>query len=251
MENLSEVPLKKFLPRKTDFTVGVDLGQSTDYTAIAILEHIKGVWDEGSPYERHTGQKTTQHPGEFVHARWLERLPLGMPYPDQVQQVKEILARPGLDGARLVLDETGVGRPVGDIFNEAGLKPRRVSITGGTEQASLGNDRWSVPKMILISTVDALLHTGSLEVAPELPLAEVLKEELKDFRRKMSGAGRPTYGAREGKHDDLVLAVAIGCWWTIKKPTPPTRFFTWNGPEILGMDRYGNRILADDKPKGD
>jgi hypothetical protein len=249
MESLSNVPSKAFLPRKSQFTVAVDLGQSTDYTAIGVLEHIKGFWDEGSPYERHTGQKTIQRPGEFVHVRWLERLTLGMPYPDQVQQVKEILARPGLEGARLVLDETGVGRPVGDIFNEAGLKPQRVSITGGSEQTSLGNNRWSVPKMILISTVDALLHTGTLEVAPELPLAEVLKEELKDFRRKVSDVGRPTYGARAGAHDDLVLAVAIGCWWTIRKPQEPPRTFTYDGREVT-IDRYGNHQFGVNTPKG-
>jgi hypothetical protein len=227
MENLSEVPLKVFLTRKTEFSVGVDLGQSIDHTAIAVLEHKKGVWDEGSPYERHTGQRTVQRPGECVHVRWLERLPLGMPYPDQIEQVKGILARPGIEGARLVLDETGPGRPVADLFNKAGLRPIRVSITGSSDQTSLGNNRWSVPKSILVSTVDALLHTGALEVAPELQLAEVLKEELKNFRRKLSDVGRPTYGARSGTHDDLVLAVAIACWWTIKKPNPPAAWTTY------------------------
>lgn len=233
METLSDVPSKVFLPRKSDFAVAVDLGQSQDYTAIAVLHHQSGVWDEGSPHERHTGQKTVQRPGEFVHVRWLERLPLGMPYPEQVQQVQGVLARPGIEGAKLIIDETGVGRPVGDIFNEAGLRPVRVSITGGTEQTSLGNDRWSVPKLILISTVDALLHTGTLEVAPELSLAEALKEELKNFRRKVSDVGRPTYGARAGTHDDLTLAVAIGCWWLMKKPHPPARVFRYDGREII------------------
>ncbi|MGC1958407.1 MAG: hypothetical protein WA683_12310, partial [Pseudolabrys sp.] len=35
----------------------------------------------------------------------------------------------------LVIDETGVGRAVGDIFNEAGLKPIKVTITAGNEEA--------------------------------------------------------------------------------------------------------------------
>ena len=38
-----------------------------------------------------------------------------------------------------------------------------------------------------------------------------MKDELLDFRRKLSDAGRATYAARTGKHDDLVLAVAIAC----------------------------------------
>jgi hypothetical protein len=232
VENLSDVPEKVFLRRKSEFVVGVDLGQSTDHTAIAVLENVKGVWDEGSPYERHTGQKTVQRPGEFVHVRWLDRLPLGLPYPDQVQRIKQMLAEPPLAGSpkttRLIIDETGVGRPVGDIFNQAGLYPLRVSITGGSEMTSPGKDRWNVAKTVLVSTVDAMLHTGMLQVAPELALAEVLRAELQDFRRKLSDVGRATYGAREGKHDDLVLAVAIGCWWISKKPNKPAAWGTYS-----------------------
>jgi len=35
--------------------------------------------------------------------------------------------------------------------------------------------------------------------------------ELKDFRRKVSDAGRATHNARTGARDDLVLAIAL--WW--------------------------------------
>src|SRR5262245_17754438 len=40
-----------------------------------------------------------------------------------------------------------------------------------------------------------------------------MKEELASFRRKLSDAGRASYAARTGASDDLVLAVAIACWW--------------------------------------
>jgi hypothetical protein len=43
---------------------------------------------------------------------------------------------------------------------------------------------------------------------------------LLDFRRSLSAAGRASYAARTGKHDDLVLAVAIGCWF-LNQPPPP------------------------------
>ncbi len=33
--------------------------------------------------------------------------------------------------------------------------------------------------------------------------------ELQDFRVSFSTAGNPIFGAREGAHDDLVLAVAL------------------------------------------
>jgi len=51
-----------------------------------------------------------------------------------------------------------------------------------------------------------------------------MKDELKDFRRKLSDAGRATYAARTRAHDDLFLDVAIACWW-ISRPPPPQAVF--------------------------
>jgi hypothetical protein len=43
-----------------------------------------------------------------------------------------LLQRPPLtDGCKLVIDETGVGRAVGDIFDAAGLRPNRVTLPRG------------------------------------------------------------------------------------------------------------------------
>ena len=71
-------------------------------------------------------------------------------------------------------------------------------------------------KQILISTLDARRHTGELRFAAELTEAGTMADELKDFRRKVSTAGRYSYEARVGKHDDLVLAVAIGLWVIVR-----------------------------------
>jgi hypothetical protein len=212
-----------FSPREEPrYVVGVDLGQSSDPTAIAIICHLKGFREERF---------------DVVH---LERLPLGTPYPGVVQYVSDLLSRSPLcsDGgdydssddwrrrilklsvpkrADLIIDETGVGRAVGDIFEQAGLKPKRVSITAGMEVTQPLRDHWHVSKTILISTVDALLHTGELRFAAELTEAPAMKDELLDFRRHLGAIGRASYAARTGKHDDLVLAVAIAAWW-LKKP---------------------------------
>ena len=68
------------------------------------------------------------------------------------------------------LDETGVGRAVGDIFESAGLRPMRITITAGAEVACVGYSdgipsRFHVAKTILISHLDALLHIGELKFA--------------------------------------------------------------------------------------
>ncbi|MCF7222756.1 hypothetical protein [Marilutibacter chinensis] len=83
-----------------------------------------------------------------------------------------------------------------------------VAITSGREVIpnSVG---WSVPKVELVSKVQALLHSGSLNIRRDLSDAPVLVRELKDFRVKYSDAGNATFNAREGAHDDLVLALAL------------------------------------------
>src|SRR4029077_1642781 len=101
----------------------------------------------------------------------------------------------------------------------------RVSITAGMEQTCHGRRSWHVAKQILISMLDARLHTGELRFAAELREAKTMADELKDFRRKVSAAGRYSFEARVGKHDDLVLAVAIGLWALVGRPKPATAVF--------------------------
>jgi hypothetical protein len=74
--------------------------------------------------------------------------------------------------------------------------------------------------------VDARLHSGELRFAAELGEAQALAEELKDFRRHVTSAGRATFQARVGKHDDLVLATAISLWWC----TTRRKFWASVGP---------------------
>ncbi len=57
-----------------------------------------------------------------------------------------------------------------------------------------------------------------MKIAAALSDAGALQEELKDFQRKVSDAGRATYNARTGAHDDMVLAVAIVLWWATSGP---------------------------------
>jgi hypothetical protein len=199
------------------YVLAADLGQSSDPTAIAVLEHVHAC--------REHARGGIDQVEDTFDVRHLQRLPLGLSYPAVVQEVALLLARPPLVGnCELVVDETGVGRAVADIFDTAGMNPTRVTITAGIEQSHV-NGGWHVAKQILISTLDARLHTGELRFAKELTEAGAMQEELKDFRRKVSVAGRYTFEARVGKHDDLVLAVAIGLWAVVGRPVMPAPQF--------------------------
>jgi hypothetical protein len=87
--------------------------------------------------------------------------------------------------------------------------------------------------------LDARLHTGELRIAAELTEAGALAEELKDFRRKVSVAGRYSFEARVDKHDDLVLAVAIGLWAIVGRPTTQLAAFGVYSNSIPSPHRQG------------
>lgn len=203
-------------PGDEAFIAGVDLGQSQDPTALVVLRHTRTPLETWTVNDK--ARTTKQDIEERFDCVYAERVKLGTSYPDVVAYVREVLNRPPLrDRCYLVIDESGVGRAVGDMFSDAGLRAVRVSITAGNEVTKQDQLRWSVAKSLLISSVDAKLHSGELRFAAELTEAHALADELKDFRRHLTSAGRATYQARTGKHDDLVLAVAIALWWALER----------------------------------
>ncbi len=192
------------------YTAGLDLGQSSDYTALTIIEHA------------HTRPDDEATDGRAYHLRHAHRYELGTPYPEIVRDVDRLLGRAPLQGSTtLVVDRTGVGAPVVDLFTEAGLSPKSVTITGG-ENANRDGDHYTVPKRELASVVQALLQTGRLRFAQALPHAAALREELQKFRAKINiSTGSATFEHwRERDTDDLVLALAMACWYADRAPRP-------------------------------
>jgi hypothetical protein len=149
-------------------------------------------------------------PAAIFQVGHLERVPLGTPYPGIVARVGRLLEQLPAR-TELVIDITGVGKPVFEMFTPAGISPLGVLITAGTTETREGAI-CSVPKLTLVSRLQALLHEGRLKIHKELPEAETLVCELQDFRVEFTAAGHLTFNARSGKHDDLVLALAIAVW---------------------------------------
>jgi len=111
----------------------------------------------------------------------------------------------------LTIDYTGVGRPVFDLFRYSGVSPVGLLITSGVTEATIDGIA-HVPKLVLISQLQTLLHEGRLKIQKDLPEAKILVGELMDFRVQYTAGGHLTFNAREGRHDDLVLALAIACY---------------------------------------
>ena len=99
------------------------------------------------------------------------------------------------------------------MFRAAGLKPIAVVLTGG-ERVTRGHDgEYHVPKAHLINLLEVKLKGDEFQVAHDLPNLEKLEAEIQDFRRRITSTGRVTFAARRGKHDDLLIAVALAVWW--------------------------------------
>jgi hypothetical protein len=197
--------------------LGVDLGQARDYTALAGIEATGTAYQVPYSYQdRDYGrmaQATMDVEGLPVtfKVRYLERLALGTEYPDVVDAVCDRLARvPG--GALLVVDATGVGRPVVDMLAQRGLNLAAVTITGG-ERTHGENGHWRVPKQDLIGILQIALQNRAMKFPKKLAATEDLVKEVLDMEAKATAAGNLTAGAwRYGQHDDLVLALALACW---------------------------------------
>ena len=181
------------------FFVGLDLGQASDYTALNVQEQI---WrPEQNRYE--------------YQLRYLDRV-RGVPYPEIVKRISNMMQSDKLDASeppKLIIDKTGVGAPVCDMFKVGPIKPIEITITGGQKpSAVLGG--YHVPKRDLVFALLGVFQSGRFKVAQGLPLAKPLTEELTNFKVKISKEGHDSYEAwREGVHDDLVLSAAMATWY--------------------------------------
>lgn len=188
------------------FIISADLGQAFDYTAISIIERVIKGYGALSPDGR--GER-------MLYLRHIERPARGTEYPAIVDRLIEIYRSEPLAGFEkgIVIDFTGLGRPVYDMMKKAGIRTslNAISITGGND-ASYSNGHHNVPKRDLVTNLQILLQNNQLRIAKGLKEANALIEELANFQTKISDSGRDTYNGRSGVHDDIVLSVAMGAW---------------------------------------
>lgn len=195
-------------PRET-FIIGVDVGQANDYTAITILKPTTPDGADRPTYD-------------MVHLdRWKDD-----PYPEQVRQMGALMERVKGEGeATLIVDATGVGKPILDELHEAKLRPVGVMITAG-DRETREKGTYRVPKRTLVGHLQVALQSGRLRIPKHHRLARTLLEEFQGFRVKITASGHARFGNdvsdwREADHDDLVLATALSVWWGERRTPVP------------------------------
>src|SRR5215218_16129 len=222
----------KYSPKR--YSVGVDLGQAADYTAIAVLE--KKVVPQRtamfSPVGPEPGNRLVE--GELVYDLvYLKRPKLGTPYDVIARRVADLICELEPQGAfgelgqvTLSVDGTGVGRAVVDLldteFKRRGASSRsvprvdfrRVSVTGSNtslKRPSRTNGYWAVPKKDLVFPAVAAFQQGKIRIAKGITDRDALVNELKNYRRTTNIAtGNMAFEPwRESDHDDLLFAVCL------------------------------------------
>jgi len=181
------------------YTVGLDLGQRQDPSALVVIEREAAA--DGTP--------------TAYRCLGLERWPLGTPYLEVVARTRAVMDAPPLKEAPLVVDQTGVGVAVVEMFRHAidrVLVP--VNITGGKQCHRLPSGDWSVPKFDLVAVIQSLLGRRLLTFPRGHRLCKVLVDELRNFKVRVTAAANETYSAwRDSDKDDMVLALACSLWY--------------------------------------
>ena len=197
-------------------TLGVDIGQRVDPTAICVaeLEPRPRHAHHDSPLPGgHVLRDPCKHTDDHYLVRHLERLPLGTPYPQVAERVAAVAAgvRARTQGTPVLYqDATGVGTPVVDELRAAGVQAqlRPVYFTHGDRRTTEGGEV-RLGKAWLVSHLQALLQGGRLHL-PKTSESEALAKELLDYEIRVDQHANDTYGAfKVGTHDDLVTALGL------------------------------------------
>jgi hypothetical protein len=210
--------------------MGVDIGQIHDPTAVCVTEAVQvhtGKYrhiSDPTPayYDEKTMQFVPPHDADaqmktHYYVRHIQRLPLGTSYPDIADYLTNMLCNPMFSqrNVRVLLDSTGVGRPVyDDLRKEIDLRRevRHIQLKPITFSHGEKYNRSTgvLAKAFLVSRLQSLLQ-GHRVHAPDTAEMKATIEELRVYEIKVDESGKDTYGASIGKHDDLATSLGLGC----------------------------------------
>lgn len=200
---------------------GLDVGQEGDPSAIAVGERLKPPAPRGVAARYRLGH--------------LERIPLGTKYQDAVDYLGDLVYHQQFVGARrfVVVDATGVGRPVMEmaderLFHRKPVHPESsmvdlvgVTITAGgsvtVASGDLGAPRFpwlqlNVPKRDIVTALSVVLQGQRIDVA-DSPDSGAWSQEMATFRRKVRRVNETYEAEKDAQHDDLVMASAEVVWF--------------------------------------
>lgn len=175
-------------------TLSLDLGQQNDYTVLTVAEPHFGI----------DGKLVIKVPLVY-------RFPLRMSYVHVVEYLREFIETKQLTEYVLIVDYTGVGRPVVDLLNDHGINTIGLTITGGRKSNWATGRSVTVPKVEMITRLQVAIQYGSLLLAKGIECMDIIIKELINFTLT-SGRG-VKMEASGGYHDDTVMSLAMAVWY--------------------------------------
>jgi hypothetical protein len=181
--------------------IGCDLGEVQDFSALATVRQV----------------------GDGFQCTYLDRPPLGTSYERVNAVIAQIMEKPAYEDTTLVVDATGVGRPVVERMEDIGLNPIPVVITGGVNEIHEPGDwAWRVPKKNLVTVAQICFQRGLIKMPHDHKLAKIAEQEIRNFKRKQNPVtmNDSFEAGREGQHDDIMLALCLALWQVTKYYEP-------------------------------
>lgn len=202
-----------------EFIIGQDIAKFVDYTTTVVHrivpELIRGSYDNRVYYY------------EDVVFRDKAQLK----YSDLTEYTSELIDSLDLSGqCALLVDSTGVGAAVFDLYESAGLDPLGIVFTGG-ESVNTKNGRsldsvatsrfgsiscFDVPKVDLVGSLQVYVQQGRLRMAEGLRYEHDAQEQYRNFVGRINEKTKYVkYGNSSDEiHDDVVVADAMCTWYT-------------------------------------
>lgn len=198
-----------------DLFLGLDLGKRSDHSALADVYRGRRIGKNGFVERNPKGDPLYRYHCSKLH-RWVK----GTDYTDVIDDIEakmesDLYPNP----TRLVIDGTGVGGGVVEMFANRGIPKLQIipiMITPGSTWSRVnvcrGLNGYNVAKYLLASTMQAVFQGRHIRINKDDPNAKLLTKELMDFQVKLTPAGNQQFEHRDGQHDDIVLALAGTLW---------------------------------------
>jgi hypothetical protein len=191
---------------KPNFLVGLSVGQGGQPSGVAILEK----------------SKAPPQPASYT-CRYLRRwLPPDTAYPKIMSALANMLLDARLGKCDLIVE---AGQSISAVLGMLKKKGLHAAIRGVEVKASgaegLSDGIWKVTKGSLIETARLVLQEHRLtfdsrmppEVAATTPPVQIIYQAMLSYPYNKTPPANEAFASRDGEHDDLVLPVALACWF--------------------------------------
>jgi len=212
-ENAAQALERQQKQQPSPVLVGVDVGQVNDPAAIvaAVMEERRDV--DGKVHSHYA-------------VKHMARLPLGTSYIGIVERchaIEDKLSKT-YQKRKFLVDCTGSGRVIVDLYRERNMAIRPVTITFSGR--SHVKDGWlHLTKGEMAANLSALFDTKRVHLPARSRYANVIRDELRTYKIKVSQAGNAQFGAFSyGEHDDLITALGFVCYYGERAPRGRVRW---------------------------